>query len=241
MNKTAVTFYLLCGFALSGTAFAQAPLKTQMFPLPGEFQYGYEYKLAHDNYRLIDLTGDGKPDLLDAENEATNPEPDVFTNAEQPCWKVYTSTGTGLNPAATLWPIPRNFNSGKEHELTGNKFMLIDMNGDKKPDLLDMENENTPADDAFATGTQHYWKVYTNTGKGFSAEAIQWNIPPGFQYDFDYTSDHDNFTLMDMNGDGKPDLLDTENEATNPDEDTFTNGTQKAWKVYYNTGTGFTM
>lgn len=240
MNKLILSVFIaavLTGIKIN----AQQPAKAMLFNIPPNFSNGIEYNWVNSKFILIDMTGDGKPDLLDAENENTNPDDDVFKNGMQPCWKVYTAIPGGFSANGILWPIPKNFANGVEYDLGNNEFMLIDMNGDKKPDLLDLENETTTSEeDVFLNGTQPFWRVYFNTGTGFKTEAIQWNIPGSFQNGFEYKSDSEQFRIIDMNGDGKPDLLDTENEKTNPENDTFKNGAQPAWKVYINTGSGFT-
>ena len=108
------------------------------------------------------------------------------------------------------------------------------MNGDKKPDFVDTENQSTESTyEVFLNGSQKYWKVYFNTGTGFSATATQWNIPISTD-SYDYQIAETRHTVIDMNGDNNPDFLDTENEATESIYEVFFNGSQKYWKVYIN-------
>ena len=183
------------------------------------------------------MNGDGKPDLVDSENSATENESDVFYNGSQKYWKVYLNTGSGFSPTAIQWNIPATLDTYEDY-VNYNNHEVIDMNGDGKPDLVDSEDEATSGAQIFFNGNQKYWKVYLNTGSGFSTTAIQWNMPAVL----DTYEEQVNYTLhavIDMNGDGKPDLVDSENSATENESDVFYNGSQKYWKVYLSTGSGF--
>jgi hypothetical protein len=112
------------------------------------------------------------------------------------------------------------------------------MNGDRKPDFVDTENQATEqASDVFLNGGQKYWKVYLNTGSGFSPTATQWNIPAVSDY-YEFRLSYDDHAVIDMNGDRTPDFVDTENQATEQTSDVFFNGGQKYWKVYLNNMSG---
>jgi len=118
--------------------------------------------------------------------------------------------------------------------LASDYHTLIDMNGDRKPDFIDTENQATEnISEVFLNGGQKYWKVYFNNGSGFSATATQWNIPIVSDTQ-EYLLASDYHTVVDMNGDLKPDFLDTENEAIESSSQVFLNGSQKYWKVYLN-------
>jgi hypothetical protein len=197
-----------------------------------------EYRVAYDFHQVIDFDGDGKPDFVDSENEATNSVSDVFLNGNQKYWKVYLNTGSGFSSTATQWNIPVVTDTN-EYRVAYDFHQVIDMNGDRKPDFVDSENQSTETlSDVFLNGNQKYWKVYLNTGTGFSTTATQWNIPIVSDAN-DYRVGYDYHTVIDFDGDLKPDFIDSENETTNSVSDVFLNGNQKFWKVYLNTGTGF--
>ncbi len=141
-------------------------------------------------------------------------------------------------------------------------WSVIDINGDNKPDLVvtAQSTEFTQFSNqaiAFGTGANRYWKVYLNNGSGFSSTATNWTIPQGghtystIDYGFDALYGNtgggevgdQNWSVMDMNNDGKPDLVVT---AQTVEFDTFSNqaiafgtGSNRYWKVYFNTGSGF--
>ncbi len=205
--------------------------------IPAVLDYD-EYHISDDFHAVIDMNGDGKPDLVDTENQSTESVSDVFINGQQKYWKVYLNTGSGFSATATQWNIPAVLDNS-DYRLASQYHTVIDMNGDGKPDLVDSENQSTESvSDVFMNGQQKYWKVYLNTGSGFSATATQWNIPAVLDY-ADYVVANEYHTVIDLNGDGKPDLIDSENQSTESVSDVFMNGQQKYWKVYLNTGSGF--
>ena len=197
-----------------------------------------DYRASYDYHQLIDMNGDGKIDLVDTENQATESTSDVFLNGGQKYWKVYLGDGTSFSSTAIQWNIPV-VSDFYEFRMSYEYHTVIDMNGDNKPDFVDTENQATESTyDVFYNGGQKYWKVYLNTGSGFSATATQWNIPASSDW-YEFRMSYEYHNVIDMNGDNKPDFVDTENEASESTYDVFLNGGQKYWKVYLNTGSGF--
>ena len=97
------------------------------------------------------------------------------------------------------------------------------MNGDGKIDLVVMaQNDVSGLDKVFSPASNPYWKVYLNTGLGFSTNVTNWTIPIGGKQGFNgnwgfnafggsastnSTVDNQTWSVMDMNGDGKLDLV----------------------------------
>ncbi|MFD2602268.1 T9SS type A sorting domain-containing protein [Flavobacterium suzhouense] len=236
MKKIIFTLLAMAGIYNNSNAQGFAS-PAQQWNLPAVLD-DYEYRFADTDHVVVDMNGDGKPDLVHTENPATNGVSDVFLNGQQKYWKVYLNNGTGFSATATQWNLPAVLD-GYEYRFADTDHVVVDMNGDGKPDLVHTENPATNnTQDPFLNGQQKYWKVYLNTGSGFSATATQWNIPAvSDSYDFRFSDDF--HVVADMNGDLKPDFVDTENQATNGESDVFLNGQQKYWKVYLNTGSGF--
>jgi|GEM_PF-2488627 len=215
----------------TGTGFDPTPM-TWNVP-DAEDQPGDMDQLATANYGLSDFNGDGKPDLIDMEDNATQV---VWLNGAQKYWKVYLNTGTGFDPTPLTWNVPNAEDQpGDMDQLATANYALADFDGDGKPDLIDTEDNASQV--VWLNGAQKYWKVYLNTGSGFTPNAQNWNIPdvednPG---DADQLATA-NYGLSDFNGDGEPDLIDMEDNAS---QVVWLNGAQKYWKVYINTGSGF--
>jgi hypothetical protein len=187
-------------------------------------------QISGTNHALFDINGDGFPDLIDTEDNATDI---TWTSGSQKYWKVYLNNGSSISSTATNWNVPDvETNSEDMDQISGTNHALFDINGDGFPDLIDTEDNAT--DITWTSGSQKYWKVYLNNGSSISSTATNWNVPDveTNSEDMDQISGT-NHALFDINGDGFPDLIDTEDNAT---DITWTSGSQKYWKVYLNNG-----
>ncbi|WP_309641430.1 T9SS type A sorting domain-containing protein [Flavobacterium sp.] len=189
----------------------------------------YDYRVYDDFHSVLDFNGDGKPDLIDSLDDVSGT---VFLNGTQKYWKVYLNTGLGFSPTAIEWNIP--VIGSYDYKVSDQYHQVLDFDGDGKPDLIDTLDDLGSG--VFLNGTQKYWKVYLNTGSGFSPTAIEWNIPAIGSYDYLFYDFY--HAVVDFNGDGKPDLIDSLDDVSG---NVFLNGTQKYWKVYLNTGSGFSL
>jgi hypothetical protein len=191
-------------------------------------------------YALIDMDADAKPDLL-----VTRSCTDTTVGTGR--WLVYKNTGSGFAATATAYALPPGYGAlpftslGSLASCAGSTgspgFVLADMNGDGKPDLLVTQS----CTDA-AVGTTS-WLLYPSTGAGFAQTATTLTLPGGYtaptpvfasiQGTLSCTgADAPQFTLADMNADGRPSLVLTRlcnNTAI---------GTS-SWLVYKNTAAGF--
>jgi redox-regulated HSP33 family molecular chaperone len=130
--------------------------------------------------------------------------------------------GTHFEDAASDWTLPLGSPNGNGYFTIGNGlWSTVDLDGDGKLDLVVTEG---------ATETQRSWKLYTNTGSGFSTTAIDWALPSGSPNGNGYfTLANGLWSTIDLDGDGKLDLVVTEGATE----------TQRSWKLYTNTGSGF--
>ena len=199
-------------------------------------------------YQLLDLTGDGRTDLVVTENCTA----DTQTGSVQ--WRVHENTGTGFAPEPLLWTLPAygvDINGDPLFEQVADvhtcpdserlRFQVLDLNGDARPDLV--VSENCAADTA--TGAQQ-WLVHENTGSGFAPEAVAWSLPdygvdvngdPMFEEIANVNSCPDGgrlrYQLLDLSGDDKADLVVSDNCLAD-----LATGAQQ-WLVHENTGNGF--
>jgi hypothetical protein len=110
---------------------------------------------------------------------------------------------------------------------TQTQISLVDLNGDGLPDLY-VTGYTPPSGgnaEAIAPGV-----VYFNTGTGFSATATPWPLPAGIKAQKDIVAGKTVVTMVDLNGDGLPDLYKTAGP--------FVVGNPRG-EVYFNTGSGF--
>ena len=191
-------------------------------------------------WRTLDLNGDGRPDLIDTYDSAAGT---VWGGDGTAYWKVYLNSGTGFSRTAIEWPVPsRGLNVGY-HQIdlyVSPYWRTQDLNGDGRPDLI--STYDSAANTVWGGDTAAYWKVYLNSGTGFSQTATNWPVPRRGASDGYYTNSNANGpywnTNYDLNGDGRLDLVDTYDSAAS----TVWGGDVKAyWKVYLNSGTGFSQ
>ncbi|HYD46731.1 MAG TPA: toxin TcdB middle/N-terminal domain-containing protein, partial [Terriglobales bacterium] len=156
---------------------------------------------------LIDWNGDGRLDLINSKDD-----------------RVYLNTGSGFDLAGSPAGFPHRSHFRRKnretHRLTAG---LYDLNGDSLPDFVET-----------AGGTPETWNVYFNEGGRLSASAVPWDIPPSCTTGLMAFTDGERGTIrdiVDMNGDGLLDIVDTCDappaQAGHP------------WTVYLNHGNGF--
>ena len=220
-----------------------------------------------ESWSVIDINGDGKQDLvIPAETQSSSVK--TFDPTGNPFWKVYFNSGTGFYTTAVNWNIPiggsiTNSTNYGFNKLSGTatysdndgsqSWSVVDMDGDGKQDLVIPAETQSSSVKTYSPTSNPYWKVYFNLGTGFSATAVNWSIPVGgyiansTNYGFNkftgqatYSDDNgsQSWNMADMNGDGKQDLIipaETQGAAVK----TFDPTGNPYWKVYFNSGTGF--
>lgn len=152
----------------------------------------------------------------------TVPCPDGRFEATPRSWALPGGYG-----AETPFSSVRTYTDDEPHE-------VVDMNGDGRPDLVVSHTGQGAAD---------FWAVYVNTGTGFAANAEEWTLPSyeGLTFETvsptlsEYYADH---RLVDMTGDGLPDLVVPDDDVDEGSEE-FVEPGITYWHVIENTGHGF--
>lgn len=223
--------YLNTGSGFSSTETA--------WPLPVGISNAEETSIVNGVTRiaLVDLDGDGLPDIYKTDNTAAA--------------VVHLNTGSGFSTTAKQWPVPSgaapslnniptsgfvyNFMDTSEFGMpdlprprTLTQVGLVDLNGDGLPDLY--VTEYLPSCCPSPPATVIPGRVYFNTGNGFLPTATAWTLPSDIKAQRDSVNRFTLVTLVDMNGDGLPDLYRTKGP--------FGPGSEVP-QVFFNTGTGF--
>ena len=219
---------------------------------PGNGFYVADHPTGDQNEGWVtrDMDGDGLPDLVWTEDP--NGYYDVHGLAATPHWKVFFNNGAGFDLIETIWPVPVGGHPGNGFYVADHPsddqnegWVTRDINGDGLPDLVWTEDPDGYYD-VFGLGTTPHWKVFFNNGAGFDLAETVWPVPvgghPGNGF---YVTDHptgdqnEGWVFRDMDGDGLPDLVWTED----PDGyyDVFGLGTTPHWKVFFNNGAGFDL
>jgi RHS repeat-associated protein len=171
-----------------------------------------------NNRDFLDLNGDGRPDL-------------VLTGSWQPdfkYWTVYLNQGRGAGslyePSVWWWSPNKCLRQETTTTIatgttqTDTITAVVDLDGDGFADYVD-------------TSQPLVWQVYRGDGvSGFSMQPQQWTSQSGFphvraqrMYGGSEFAVHQD--LVDVDGDGRPDVLYT--------------GISNTWHLSLNTGTGF--
>ena len=194
------------GFA-TGPAAWPVPLGGQHLAgfndLSGEPGQSDDVSMGSQRWRLLDIDGDGRPDLVVTATAAPRDGyyywNEVPGYAEQkPFWYVYKNNGAGFDAGPIAWPVPvggkhmAGFNdvSGEPGEaddvsMGSQRWRMLDVDGDGRSDLV-VTATAVPRDGyyywsevpGFVDGAP-FWYVFRNNGGGFDAGPIAWKLPVG--------------------------------------------------------------
>ncbi len=191
-------------------------------------------------WRTFDITGDGLPDLIQTSDPVNGT---VWDIEGSPYWKVFENDGEGgfVKPAVN-WPVPDSGTLYGFHtsalSSSGSQWATLDVDGDRKPDLVQTADPETGYvwD---STGSPH-WKVFRNTGEGFDRHAAIWSVPDnGIALGFFATRSDNGYgkwLLVDLDDDGRADLVQTSDPATGYVWDA---SGEPYWKVFAGGDDGF--
>lgn len=167
----------------------------------------------------------------------------------------------GFSPSPVNWTTPVGSYTGSTGVSCGFfetnhilSWYFEDLNGDHRPDLIvPTYVSGGSIMMQWGVGSAPYWKVYLNTGSGFSTSSITWNTPVGgymngsgvntgyTDLNSDYTgyAGTETWAVKDMNDDSRPDLVVTSVTDANLISVQLGAGSSPHWKVYLNNGNGF--
>ncbi len=199
------------------------------WPWPQGHPYVRDTRSGKLRRSVLDLTGDGLPDFVDADCNGGVSE-----------WCVYRNLGNGFAASPQVWaaPLGRNYLRYTEPRPNNQSALVadtLDMNGDGRADFVD-----TTA----YTSSNPVWRVAYNLGDRFVSGNAQLPAPsstlaayvypsaPGCQLGWERNG------MADMNGDGLRDYVVAD---TGELEGSVGCNSETHWNVYYNTGGGFEL
>ncbi|MFN0188352.1 MAG: hypothetical protein ACKVQV_06590, partial [Bacteroidia bacterium] len=205
MRKVFTLILTLATLSVSGQGFSPSTTNWNC-PNGGDITSGVTYgynviggtAVATDNtgsqsWSVLDMDGDGYLDLVvTAQLQGGNVT--SFSPTSSQFWKVYSGNGSGFSTSATNWSCPNGglINNGvtygynaiggfalTTHNTGSQTWSVVDMNNDAKPDLVITAQLQGGIVTSFSPSSNQYWKVYLNTGSGFSPSTTNWNCPNG--------------------------------------------------------------
>lgn len=223
--------------------------------------------IGNDRWKLVDMTGDQRPDLVVTSERSAGPSPVVYDQLHvngSPMWAVHVNTGSGFDSEPLIWSTPEGglldanagfgFNStqGGSEVVGSQTWAIVDMQGDRRPDLVTFSLVDVNGSTSqYGYGVSPFWNVYLNNGVGFADEPTYWLTPTGGYSNEDasgytFLRNDDTFipeevwSLADLDGDGAPELIaHGYGQTAAPDPGQFELGGVPAWKVFDNLFTSF--
>lgn len=135
--------------------------------------------------------------------------PDIVESPSTDRWYVWRNTGTGWNSTPETW-----VGTVIDSAIYMTTVVLADVNGDGLPDIVKSINNGGP---------NNSWRVYMNTGSNWQTTPQDWGD------NISVNLDDGNPWIIDVNGDGLPDIVRTD----------ALGGPNASWYVYINTGTSW--
>ncbi len=145
-------------------------------------------------YRIVDVNGDGLPDMIRSYNAGSN------------YYEAWINNGHGWTSDPDWYP-PVLLTTNMFQDLG---YRIVDVNGDGLVDIIRGYNN----------GGSDVYEAYINNGNGWTSDST-W-IPPGI---FATTSFQDTgYRIVDVNGDGLPDMIRSYNAGSDYYEAWINNG-----------------
>lgn len=168
---------------------------------------------------------------------------DAGVDAGTPDAGFVDAGATRFSMTALSWPVPPSgLNDGfvsPKVTLTIRVWDTFDIDGDGRLDLIHTANTANGQVWVNPGNGMAFWKVFKNLGTGFSTVPTVWPVPPnGLADGFFATSSAvslKQWSTFDIDGDGRPDLVQTASTTTNQ---VFAG---PSWRVFKNSGTGFSL
>lgn len=181
---------------------------------------------------LTDLDGDGRDDLIQTANPAAMTLT-TFLNGTTPTWRVWFNQlgpTTLFATTPTQWSVPATSFATPFNATTPNFWQLMDLDGDGMKELVQTADPLTGRPFTTGIGGAASWRVYFATARsGFSTTGTPWTIPTGPAPDGFRSVSGTSWAVLDVTGDGLPDLVQFQDPATGQ---AFSDSSGAFWRVY---------
>jgi hypothetical protein len=161
-----------------------------------ELRYTDDRYSEGTNWDLIDIDGDGPPELVVAYQDGVEGLGDTH-------WQVYANKGNAFSTTPTDWSLPAGLTGltwAVDRSDDGLNWTLADLQGDGVADLV----VTYGGEGANGTGR---WEVYANRGNGFSSDPDIFLLPNGLPSGSARRFTSSDFVVTDVDGDGLVDFM----------------------------------
>jgi DNA/RNA-binding domain of Phe-tRNA-synthetase-like protein len=174
------------------------------------------WTLGERCFTTLDLTGDGLVDLVQTADSARQGGY-VWRDDRGSFWKVWPGDGRGFAGEHRRWAVPE---SGLDDGFfapwwsQGERgFATMDLTGDGQPELIQTADPHVDGGFVWRDDIGHFWRVWVGQPNGFAPQSVRWAVPEsGLDDGFflpSWSMGQRVFTTMDLNSDGRPDLVQT--------------------------------
>jgi hypothetical protein len=205
--------------------FAQTPTRWSVpaSGLPDGFfgaYYGYDTR----HWSLLDLDGDGRPELVQTADSARSGG-QVWTDSRGAYWKVWRSSAAGFSGAFERFAVPASGLAdgffGASYCLDARCWSLADLDADGRLDLVQSADPTKSGGIVFSDAGGPFWKVWSGGASGFAATSQRFTVPASGLADGFFATSYTSaapgtrfWSLFDVDGDRRLDLVHTANPAT---------------------------
>jgi hypothetical protein len=196
----------------------------------------------------IDVNGDGVLDLLQTADPSVNGG-FAWSDSQGQFWRVFRGEATGFSSVAAAWRLPSSgladgfFRTYAGEAGAPRQWALVDLDGDKTLEIVQTADPSKAGGVVFRDARGPFWRVY-KMRVGYTAPTVErYAVPDASTTNGFFAVNADDgpqgpraWGLVDLNGDGRLDLVQTADPARASlpavEPRTFTDAAGAYWRVW---------
>lgn len=169
-------------------------------------------------WATVDLDGDGVRDLVQTADPASA-DSRAFHDGAGSYWRFFKGSRSGFAATPERFAVPESGAAdgffATEVSSGPRAWLLVDLDGDRRPELVQTADPARSEGAAFRDAAGSYWRVFANGGASFSRVATRFPLPDaGLSAGFataNAANQAQQWRLFDVDGNGLLDLVQTAN------------------------------